>query len=80
MGKLVLRKTILRNMIDRVWAPLEPYCLAEGGGQRLLTPTLLYVPFQSGWNFWNMKYRNCSRIRKICDFWYDNVVEYERTK
>jgi hypothetical protein len=22
MGKLVLRKTILRNMIDRVWAPL----------------------------------------------------------
>jgi hypothetical protein len=21
MGKLVLRKTILRNMIDRVWAP-----------------------------------------------------------
>jgi hypothetical protein len=24
MGKLVLRKTILRNMIDRVWAPLLP--------------------------------------------------------
>jgi hypothetical protein len=23
MGKLVLRKTILRNMIDRVWAALE---------------------------------------------------------
>jgi hypothetical protein len=23
MGKLVLRKTILRNMIDPVWAPLE---------------------------------------------------------
>jgi hypothetical protein len=23
MGKLVLRKTILRNMIDRVWAPLK---------------------------------------------------------
>jgi hypothetical protein len=22
MGKLVLRKKILRNMIDRVWAPL----------------------------------------------------------
>jgi hypothetical protein len=24
MGKLVFRKTILRNMIDRVWAPLTP--------------------------------------------------------
>jgi hypothetical protein len=23
MGKLVLRKTILRNMIDRLWAPLQ---------------------------------------------------------
>jgi hypothetical protein len=23
MGKLVLRKTILRNMIDRVWATLD---------------------------------------------------------
>jgi hypothetical protein len=23
MDKLVLRKTILRNMIDRVWAPLH---------------------------------------------------------
>jgi hypothetical protein len=25
MGKLVLRKTILRNMIDRVWAALESF-------------------------------------------------------
>jgi hypothetical protein len=25
MGKLVLRKTILRNMIDRVWAALVLY-------------------------------------------------------
>jgi hypothetical protein len=25
MGKLVLRKTILRNMIDRVWAALRDH-------------------------------------------------------
>jgi hypothetical protein len=34
MGKLVLRKTILRNMIDRVWAAL--LFDSEGGGDELL--------------------------------------------
>jgi hypothetical protein len=29
MGKLVLRKTILRNMIDRVWAALQFAVRAE---------------------------------------------------
>jgi hypothetical protein len=32
MGKLVLRKTILRNMIDRVWAAKEN----EDGGSTFL--------------------------------------------
>jgi hypothetical protein len=27
MGKLVLRNTILRNMIDRVWAPLKKWAV-----------------------------------------------------
>jgi hypothetical protein len=32
MGKLVLRKTILRNMIDRVWAALL-WGLSVGGAK-----------------------------------------------
>jgi hypothetical protein len=32
MGKLVLRKTILRNMIDRVWAALQAYKHPEWRG------------------------------------------------
>jgi hypothetical protein len=35
MGKLVLRKTILRNMIDRVWAPYKLFTV--------LTPFIVHM-------------------------------------
>jgi hypothetical protein len=36
MGKLVLRKTILRNMIDRVWAALQLLGEAEAQHENLI--------------------------------------------
>jgi hypothetical protein len=55
MGKLVLRKTILRNMIDRVWPALDRAAAVTG-----LRRTLLYHKRQEQRNYEYVYYLYCS--------------------